>query len=288
MRLCRSCPARTAGSDAGCYAPKMARRTGNEVDVRDSAGVSAKVSADPHEDLPEGLAAPDDLTLQEEEEMDPLDDADLLDGDLLGDPSMYEPAEDAAAEQPGRRWLRRRYVLGVVAALVVVLVAVFGPAWWRLVTQQHASLATPDQIAGLTLNKSDDGKETADYFSTVIAASISLKSSVGAVYDDPASSQRSVMFFGGTGVLLAPDKELASAFGLLDDKSGAVRDIHSVPPGPLGGEMKCGTSTGDGGDMAVCGWADHGSIALAFFPGRTLDDAAALMRQIRDGVQHRG
>ena len=119
-------------------------------------------------------------------------------------------------------------------------------------------------------------------------AAAEWKSSVGAVYDDPASSQRSVMFFGGTGVLLAPDKELASAFGLLDDKSGAVRDIHSVPPGPLGGEMKCGTSTGDGGDMAVCGWADHGSIALAFFPGRTLDDAAALMRQIRDGVQHRG
>jgi len=34
--------------------------------------------------------------------------------------------------------------------------------------------------------------------------------------------------------------------------------------------------------MTVCGWADHGSIAVALFPGRTLDEAADLMRQMRD------
>jgi hypothetical protein len=93
------------------------------------------------------------------------------------------------------------------------------------------------------------------------------------------------MFFGGTGMLLAPDKDLADVFQLLDDQDGAVKDLHSVPPGKLGGEMKCGTSTGDGGDMTVCGWADHGSIALALFPGRSIDDAAALLAQMRDGIQ---
>jgi hypothetical protein len=258
----------------------MVRRLGCEVDVRDGAGTSA----DLREDLPEGVAVPADLAPQEE--TDPPEDGDLLDGSLLGDPSRYEPDEDAPAERPERR--RRWYVLGGVAALVVVLVAVSGPGWWRLVTQQHASLATPDQIAGLTLDKSDDGKVTADYLRTAIAASVSLNNSVGAVYDDPADSRRSVMFFGGTGVLLSPDKDLTTAFGLLDDQSGRLRDVRSVPSGTLGGEMRCGTSTGDGGDMVVCGWADHGSIALAFFPGRSVDDAATLMRQIRDGVQHRG
>lgn len=268
---------------------------GNEVDVRVNSGASAEDSADLHEDLPEDLAllddhAPreDDLVSEEETETDPPDDADLLDGDLLGDPMADELDDDATTEQPRRRRFRRRYVLGAVVALVVILGVVLGPIWWRLVTQQHASLATPDQIAGLRLDKSADGQATADYLSTAIAASVNLDNSVGAIYDDPANAQRSVMFFGGTGVLLSPDKALATAFGLLDDQSGAVRNLRSVPAGTLGGEMKCGTSTGDGGDMVVCGWADHGSIALALFPGRTDDDAATLMRQIRDGVQHRG
>ena len=50
------------------------------------------------------------------------------------------------------------------------------------------------------------------------------------------------------------------------------------PPGDLGGVMKCGTTSGDGGDIAVCGWADHGSVVMAMFPGRSVDDAGGLLR----------
>ena len=38
---------------------------------------------------------------------------------------------------------------------------------------------------------------------------------------------------------------------------------------------------------AVCGWADHGSLALAMFPGRSEGDAATLLSQIRDATQKR-
>ena len=51
--------------------------------------------------------------------------------------------------------------------------------------------------------------------------------------------------------------------------------------GELGGVMKCGTSVSQDGDITVCGWADHGSVALAMFPGRTVDESAGLFRQIR-------
>lgn len=51
--------------------------------------------------------------------------------------------------------------------------------------------------------------------------------------------------------------------------------------------MKCGTSSSPEGDLAVCGWADHGSVAMAMFPGRTADDSAALLRDIRGTVQTR-
>jgi hypothetical protein len=51
--------------------------------------------------------------------------------------------------------------------------------------------------------------------------------------------------------------------------------------------MKCGNSSADPGAPVVCGWADHGSIAVAMLPGRELGDSARLFRQIRDGVQTR-
>ena len=52
--------------------------------------------------------------------------------------------------------------------------------------------------------------------------------------------------------------------------------------------MKCGTTPGDNGTtIAVCGWADSGSLAVALFPGRTVDQAADLLRKMRAGIEHR-
>jgi hypothetical protein len=238
-------------------------------------------NADVWEDLDVAAGVPGDLDLLVEPLRDAPPDEEGADPDA--DP-------DAGAADGGRAARRRRirwYVLGAVSAVILALVVALGPTWWQLVTQRHASLATPDHLAGLTLDRSADGQTTADYLRTAIAASISLDNSVGAIYDDPADQQRSVMIFGGTGLLLSPDKQLTTAFTLLDDQAGGMVGVQPVPAGVLGGEMKCGTSTGDGGDMPVCGWADHGSIAIAMFPGRSLDDASALMLRMRDGIQKR-
>ena len=61
----------------------------------------------------------------------------------------------------------------------------------------------------------------------------------------------------------------------------------SEPAGKLGGTMKCGTTVTDDGNMSVCGWADHGSLALAMFPNRSQDESAKLLVQIRDASQKR-
>jgi hypothetical protein len=227
-----------------------------------------------------------------DEEADVREDI-VVSGDPSGDLDLLEipledaPVEDSTPEPVGHRRRLRWYVLGAAGAMVIVLAAVLVPIWWQLFTQRDASLATPDHLAGLTLDRSADGQATAEYLRTAVAASVSLDTSVGAVYDDPADKKRTVMFFGGTGLLLSPDRELSAVFRLLEDQGGGMKDVRPVPAGAMGGEMKCGTSTGDGGDMSVCGWADHGSIALALFPGRSLDEAAVLLRQMRDGIQHR-
>ena len=132
---------------------------------------------------------------------------------------------------------------------------------------------------------SEDGKSTADYLQTALAVEVSLDKTVGAVYADPAKNN--VLFLGGTGLIWSPEKDLNTTFGLISDKQGAVTGLHKVDAGNLGGVMKCGTTKSDNGDLAVCGWADHGSVALAMFPGHSEQESAALLLQIRDATEKR-
>jgi len=37
----------------------------------------------------------------------------------------------------------------------------------------------------------------------------------------------------------------------------------------------------------VCGWADHGSLAIVLFPRRAVDESADLLLQMRGAMQHR-
>jgi hypothetical protein len=147
-------------------------------------------------------------------------------------------------------------------------------------------LTPPATVAGLTLDTSDDAQQTAEFLREAVGAKINLDRPMGAVYRDPADKDRDVLLFGGTRLLINPSKDLDQAFSLLNDNSGPVTGVQDVPAGSLGGVMRCGTSTGDGGPMVVCGWADRGSLAVGLFPGRTLDDAAQLLRALRAGIEH--
>ncbi|MET7710016.1 hypothetical protein [Micromonospora sp. NPDC005413] len=66
------------------------------------------------------------------------------------------------------------------------------------------------------------------------------------------------------------------------------RTLNPPPAHPPGGVMKCGSTSGEGGDFAVCGWADHGSVVMAMFPGRSVSDAGGLLRNLRADMQSRG
>ena len=187
--------------------------------------------------------------------------------------------------EPPRRSPVRRVVLLALLALAVAGLAALGYTGWQMSTQKNATIRTPDTIGNLRLDKSDDGEQTADYLQTALSAEINLNQAVGAVYRD--SSGSSVLFFGGAATIWSPESQLDNAFGLISDKQGAVTGLHKVDAGKLGGTMKCGTTKSDGGNLAVCGWADHGSVALAMFPNQPESVAAPLLRQIRDATQTR-
>jgi hypothetical protein len=195
-----------------------------------------------------------------------------------------EPAPAAASP---RRRRTRLIVLGSLAAAGLVGVAFLGTASWRILQQKDAKLDTPAEVAGLRLDESERAKTTADYLRTAIGARIDLDESMGVVYADPTSADRSVLLFGGTTLLWSPEKDLDSLFDLLADDTGAVTGLHEVPAGDLDGVMKCGDSTAPEGDLTVCGWADHGSVVIAMFPGRAQDESAKLLREIRGTIKTR-
>jgi hypothetical protein len=194
-------------------------------------------------------------------------------------------SESPDDEQPRPRSRVRRIVL---LGLLGVAVAGAGTlAWtgWQVSTQKDATLTAPAQIGSLRLDTSEDAKSTADYLQTAVAAEIDLDKTLGAVYLD--AGDKNVLFFGGTTLFWTPDNDLDTAFDLIADNEGAVTGLHKVDAGKLGGTMKCGTTKTDAGDLTVCGWADHGSLALAMFNNRSESEAAPLMRQIRDASESR-
>ncbi|MFC0506911.1 hypothetical protein [Micromonospora costi] len=226
-----------------------------------------------------------------------MSDAHLTDRQLDDGPEPVELTEEPIqlsnrepGETPERRATRsRRRRIGWAVAAVVGLAGAgtLGVAGWRVAQEKDTQLATPAQVAGLARDDSERARSTADYLRSGLAADIDLDRSVGVVYRDPADEKRSVLVFGGTTLLWQPERDLDTLFGLMSDETGKVTGLREVPAGDLGGVMKCGTTSGEGGDFAVCGWADHGSVALGMFPGRTLDDSAALFRDIRAGIQSR-
>lgn len=193
----------------------------------------------------------------------------------------------AGTSVPSRR---RLIALGSALAVALAGTAVLGTFGWRVTQQSDAVLDTPTEVAGLVRDDSESAITTADYLRTGLNADVELDHTIGAVYADPKNPRRSVLLTGGTTLVLQPDSDLDTVFGLVSDSEGTVTGLREVPAGKLGGVMKCGTTTSnqaDQHDMAVCGWADHGSIALAMFPDRTVDESAALLRQIREVIQVR-
>jgi hypothetical protein len=205
----------------------------------------------------------------------------------IGEPFDLTPADDKGDEQaqPKRRSPIRRVILLALLVIAVAGLGTLGYAGYQIGTQKNATLSTPAQIGALRLDTSDDGQQTAEYLQTALNADVNLSKTTGAVYTDSAG--HSVLFFGGTATIWSPDSQLDNAFSLISDKQGAVTDLHKVDAGPLGGTMKCGTTKSDDGTLAVCGWADHGSLALAMFPNQPESAAAPLLRTIRDATQKR-
>ena len=215
----------------------------------------------------------------------PADETPIEIGEI--DLTPEDATDEDQEQQPVRRSPLRRILLSTLLVVAVVGAGFLAYEAYQILTQKDAKLATPAQIGTLALDNSEDAKSTADYLQTAVAAEINMDKTVGAVYTDSATTGKDVLLFGGTTLFWTPENDLATAFNMIDDNEGAVTNLHDVPAGPLGGTMKCGTTKTDSGPLTVCGWADHGSLALAMFNNRSESEAATVMLQIRKATETR-
>jgi hypothetical protein len=196
-------------------------------------------------------------------------------------------SDDEPVTPDAPRSRTRTILLSGLLAAGLAAASVIGYMVWRIALQKDATLTAPQHVAGLRIDQSENGRQTAEYLATALSADVDFEDAVGAVYTDPAAAERGVLFFGGTTLIWTPRSDLDTAFELVTDNQGAVTGLRDVHPGALGGTMKCGSTTSDDGEIAVCGWADHGSLALALFPNRPVDESADLLRKIRSAAQTR-
>ncbi len=230
------------------------------------------------------MVDPDDDALDKAASVEPVDP-----GTAPEPVDITADAVEAAKQERRRAQLRRvRNIMLIVLAVVVVVAGVIvGPTAWQVFRQRNTKVSAPDQVAALQRNGGDGATETAEYLRDAIDTEVNLSDSVGAVYWDGTNQDRSILFAGGGVRLWAPASGLDDAFKVITDDTGGVRDVRTVPAGPLGGVMHCGTTKTDQGDISVCGWADHGSLAVALFPNRGIGESAKLMLDMRTAMERR-
>lgn len=109
------------------------------------------------------------------------------------------------------------------------------------------------------------------------------QSSFGAIYGDP-NQQDMVAALATKAVIADPQKELDASFATFG-KEAPVSGLTKADTGTLGGVAQCGTSSVAGVDVAVCGWADEGSVGMVMWFFKTAPDVQAEFPQVRAAIE---
>ena len=205
-------------------------------------------------------------------------------GPPMAGPLARPPAPVRPPSTRRRRWPWVLLVLGVLSVLCCCGCA--GLAWPYL-RQYPTTVTLPARAAGLSRLDDADSRQVEAQLKVKLRTEQLLAEGVFAGrYAVPGDESAPVTLFGTTGFHLSPDKDLDAALSGLTDQL-ALTGVRTVPAGDLGGFERCGSGESDGTAITVCGWADHGSLAIGLFPRRDLDQGAQLLRELRAAVTHR-
>jgi hypothetical protein len=108
--------------------------------------------------------------------------------------------------------------------------------------------------------------------------------SVGALYGT-TSKQDIVVLAAAEATVDDPDTMLDLLFTGASSGATKVTGVTSAPTGSLGGSAKCGSATDSGTRMALCTWADSGSIGMLIWYDKSVAKAKAEFATLRAQVE---
>ncbi|GAA2396783.1 hypothetical protein Cme02nite_61000 [Catellatospora methionotrophica] len=130
----------------------------------------------------------------------------------------------------------------------------------------------PAQLGGREKSTSPDLVKGAQELRTqMIADEPGVTASVAAFYGD-VKTKNMAMAFAAALPVLSPKSEMDGFMKAVTGDSKITEPWVDVPAGPLGGVAKCAGMTSDGTAMAVCAWADAGSVgSIMYFEKKVAD-----------------
>jgi len=108
--------------------------------------------------------------------------------------------------------------------------------------------------------------------------------SIGALYGTPAKSDI-VVVAAAQAPVDDPAETLDQMISSLGIGGLKVSSISSAPTGTLGGSAKCGSSEAGGSDMAICSWADDGSVGMLIWYDKSVAKAKAEFPRLRAQIE---
>jgi len=204
-------------------------------------------------------------------------------------PPQYGPPKYGPPPRPlpAYRKKRRKWPW-VLITMAVLCAGCCGGAvlWSKQIYDQYPSTAVTDAaVAGLTAIEDATADQVVDRLRGAIDTQQLDEARFSVVYRD--TSKRRVTVFGTTRFVGDPKKALDASMTQLTGQL-QLTDVHKVDAGPLGGEERCGTGRLDGRSMAMCAWADHGSMGVGLFPGRSIEASSPMLQNIRGAIIQRG
>jgi hypothetical protein len=161
--------------------------------------------------------------------------------------------------------------------------------WARPYLEEYPSTATlGPQAAGLVmLDDAASKRRTAALEAEMRGRNWLADQVFAGVYAEQEQRARRVTVYGVTAFIWNPKNELNGAFADLT-KEYALTGTQELDPGPPGGLVRCAEGSSAGQDVVVCGWSDHGSLAIGVFTDRPVTQAADLFRDLRAAIIARG
>ncbi|WP_410812395.1 hypothetical protein [Micromonospora sp. 067-2] len=208
-------------------------------------------------------------------------------GQSYGDPSL-------PAGPPAPKKSKVGKIVLIVLSVVLVLCLGGVAITWFLVKDEVGDvvdatttrLVAPTTLAGRPKISDPKLQAISDQLVTEMKASVQNETStVGAFYGDPAK-QDLIMIAGASGLMTDPKKELDDAVSGLSGQLG-VATMAAVEPGPLGGEARCGDGKAEEIPLAVCVWADRGSLGMIVVYFKTSAEVKAEFVTIRGQIEQR-